>query len=72
VYLFSDGFADQFGGPEEKKFKNANLKELFVSVYKFPMDKQREMLERAFEDWKGEQEQIDDVLIVGRKFIEFK
>jgi ligand-binding sensor domain-containing protein/serine phosphatase RsbU (regulator of sigma subunit) len=68
VYIFSDGFADQFGGPDEKKFKNANLKELLASVSHFPMDNQKELLDRAFEDWKGNQEQIDDVLVMGRKF----
>jgi ligand-binding sensor domain-containing protein/serine phosphatase RsbU (regulator of sigma subunit) len=72
VYIFSDGFADQFGGPEEKKYKNANLKELLASIYKFPMDKQKEILDHAFEEWKGDQEQVDDVLIVGRKFINLK
>ncbi len=69
IYLFSDGYADQFGGPEGKKFKTANLKELFVSVHSMPMDEQRQVLDSTIENWRGTHEQIDDILIVGRRFI---
>lgn len=69
IYMFSDGYADQFGGPEGKKFKTANLKELLVSVYAMPMDEQRQVLDKTIEDWRGGHEQIDDILIVGRRFI---
>jgi ligand-binding sensor domain-containing protein/serine phosphatase RsbU (regulator of sigma subunit) len=68
IYLYSDGYADQFGGPDGKKFKSAVLKEKLAGMNSYPMDRQREMLEEAFEEWKGTQEQIDDVLVVGRKF----
>jgi ligand-binding sensor domain-containing protein/serine phosphatase RsbU (regulator of sigma subunit) len=68
VYLFSDGYADQFGGPDCKKFKTANLKELLLSIHQNPMDQQREILDQRFNDWKADNEQIDDVLIIGRKF----
>jgi ligand-binding sensor domain-containing protein/serine phosphatase RsbU (regulator of sigma subunit) len=68
VYLYSDGYADQFGGPECKKFKTSALKELLVSISKFPTERQQKMLDKAFEDWKGNGEQIDDVLVLGRKF----
>jgi serine phosphatase RsbU (regulator of sigma subunit) len=68
IYMFSDGYADQFGGPEGKKFKTANLKELFVSMHEESMDNQRETLDITIENWRGGHEQIDDILVMGRKF----
>jgi ligand-binding sensor domain-containing protein/serine phosphatase RsbU (regulator of sigma subunit) len=65
LYLYTDGFADQFGGPNGKKFKETNLKKLLVSIAHFPMEKQKEKLEEEFEKWKGELEQVDDTLIIG-------
>lgn len=67
LYLFSDGYADQFGGPGEKKFKASALKELLAGISRLTVDQQREKLEQTFEEWKGALEQIDDVLIVGRR-----
>jgi ligand-binding sensor domain-containing protein/serine phosphatase RsbU (regulator of sigma subunit) len=69
VYMYSDGYADQFGGDDGKKFKTTNLKEKLVSISGEPIDRQREILEMTFEVWKGDHEQIDDVLIVGRRFV---
>jgi ligand-binding sensor domain-containing protein/serine phosphatase RsbU (regulator of sigma subunit) len=68
VYLYSDGYADQFGGPEGKKFKTSGLKDLLIRINSYSIEKQGEILERTFEEWKAGQEQIDDVLIVGRRF----
>jgi ligand-binding sensor domain-containing protein/serine phosphatase RsbU (regulator of sigma subunit) len=68
IYMFSDGYADQFGGPDNKKFKIANLKELFVSMQKKTMDEQREILDTTLEKWRGGHEQIDDILVMGRRF----
>ena len=68
IYLFSDGYADQFGGPDGKKFKTSALKDLFMSISHLPAKQQHSILDKTFEEWKGDQEQIDDVLIVGRKF----
>jgi serine phosphatase RsbU (regulator of sigma subunit) len=68
LYIFSDGYADQFGGPESKKFKTSALKELLMRIGHLEIDEQKDVLERAFEDWKVNQEQIDDVLVIGRKF----
>ncbi len=65
VYLFSDGFQDQFGGPYGKKFKIKKLKEFFEQNHDKNMPEQKVMLETIFTDWKGDQEQIDDVLVVG-------
>lgn len=65
IYMFSDGYADQFGGPNIKKFKNSQLKEFLLSIHKLPLKEQKKKLEKAFSDWKGNNPQIDDVLIVG-------
>lgn len=65
VYLFSDGFPDQFGGPDNKKIGSKRFKELFVSLAGQSMDKQKEKLENHFEEWKGEVGQLDDVLVIG-------
>ena len=66
VYLFSDGFEDQFGGPEGKKFMIKNFKELLLTIHHEPFDKQKGILDKAIEDWKGTKEkQIDDILVMG-------
>jgi serine phosphatase RsbU (regulator of sigma subunit) len=67
IYMFSDGYADQFGGPNRKKFKYLQLKELLLSIHKTPLEEQRERLEKVFLDWKGTNSQIDDVTILGYK-----
>ena len=68
VYLFSDGYADQFGGEHKKKFKYKNLKELLLKIQSEPMEKQRLILDRTIEEWKGDVEQLDDILVIGRRF----
>ncbi|MFO7656711.1 MAG: two-component regulator propeller domain-containing protein [Bacteroidales bacterium] len=65
LYMFSDGYADQFGGPEEKKFKSGALKELLFEIHKKPLSEQKEILEKTHESWKGELQQIDDIMVVG-------
>lgn len=65
VYLYSDGFADQFGGPKGKKFKYNALKKFLVSVHHLPPAEQREKLLSTFENWRGNLEQVDDILVVG-------
>lgn len=67
LYLFTDGFADQFGGPKGKKFMYRQLADLIYSIRSLNMKEQRERLEAAFNHWKGDQEQIDDVCIIGLK-----
>lgn len=68
VYLSSDGFSDQFGGPKRKKFKRSQFKKLLHSVSGLSLHKQREMIECSFEEWKGKLEQIDDVCVMGIRF----
>ncbi len=64
-YLFSDGYTDQFGGENVKKFNRKRFRQLLQSVHMAPMDIQRKELELAFERWKGNNEQIDDVCVIG-------
>jgi ligand-binding sensor domain-containing protein/serine phosphatase RsbU (regulator of sigma subunit)/ABC-type amino acid transport substrate-binding protein len=68
IYIFSDGYADQFGGPKGKKFKYNAFKELLVTHINHPMDEQCRILDHTFEQWKGDIEQIDDVVVIGMKF----
>jgi len=65
IYIFSDGYVDQFGGEKGKKFTPKALKNLLLSVQDQSMEKQNSMIEEAFEGWKGKYEQIDDVCIIG-------
>lgn len=65
IYIFSDGYADQFGGEKGKKLKTTNFKRLLLSIQKEPMQKQRDLIDKAFEKWKGNLEQLDDVCIIG-------
>ena len=67
IYLFTDGYADQFGGPEGKKYKYRRFRYLLLTIHKFPMDQQRDYLARSIEQWQGNHEQVDDILIVGFK-----
>jgi serine phosphatase RsbU (regulator of sigma subunit) len=68
VYIFSDGYADQFGGENEKKFKTGALKKLLLSIQDKSMNEQKEILDRTIEDWRGNIDQIDDILFIGRRF----
>lgn len=65
VYTFTDGYGDQFGGPEGKKFKHKQLREIFVEVSELSINQQFEHINTRFEDWKGALEQVDDVLVIG-------
>lgn len=65
IYLFSDGYADQFGGPNGKKFKYKTMQNLLIEIHEKPMEDQREILNREFEKWRGMLEQIDDVCVIG-------
>ncbi|MDZ7635696.1 MAG: triple tyrosine motif-containing protein [Bacteroidales bacterium] len=65
LYIFTDGFADQFGGEEEKKFKTINIRSLLAEIYSLPADEQKRMLEKAIRDWMGDVPQVDDILFIG-------
>ncbi len=64
-YIFSDGYVDQFGGERGKKLKSQNFKTLLLSIQHETMEKQRELIDEAFETWKGHYEQLDDVCVIG-------
>lgn len=68
IYLFTDGFPDQFGGPDGKKFKYKPFKELLLEMHDRPMEEQKKILQMVFDEWKGELDQIDDVLVMGLRF----
>jgi len=65
IYLFSDGYADQFGGEEGKKFKYRRFRHLLLTIYEYPMEEQRISLEKHINQWKGNLEQVDDILVIG-------
>ena len=65
LYMFSDGFVDQFGGERGKKFKSANFKQLLASLHDQSMDQQMQAIHHRFEEWRGELEQLDDVCVIG-------
>ncbi len=67
LYLYTDGYADQFGGPKGKKLKYKTLNELLLKNIAKPMNEQAEILNIEFENWRGNLEQVDDVCIVGIK-----
>ena len=64
-YIFSDGFADQFGGDKGKKFKGASFKRLLLAIQNESMEVQMERINDAFKSWKGDFEQVDDVCVIG-------
>jgi len=65
IYLASDGFKDQFGGPQGKKYMVKRFSELLMSIAEKPMEEQRQLLDHTFESWRGDQEQVDDLTILG-------
>ncbi len=65
IYIYTDGYADQFGGEKGKKFMYKPFKKLLISIYNLPMDRQKEVLLSQFESWKKDLEQVDDVCIIG-------
>ena len=70
LYLCSDGYADQFGSPEVKKFKTVNIKRVLSEIWNLPINDQKNKLEQELNDWKGELTQVDDILFIGRRITE--
>jgi hypothetical protein len=66
--MFSDGYADQFGGPKGKKLYKKNFYNILLEASKWPIEHQKFILEKKFLEWKGDLEQIDDILVIGIKF----
>lgn len=64
-YAFSDGFVDQFGGIDSRKFMTKNFKELIINIHALPVCDQHKTMEKTLNDWKGDNEQTDDILVIG-------
>lgn len=67
IYMFSDGYADQFGGESSKKFKDIRFWQLLIDISDKPMVQQKQIVHETFENWKGQNDQIDDVMVIGIK-----
>ncbi len=67
LYLFSDGYIDQFGGQRNKKFLKRRFKELLIKNSSQPLAKQKEVLDKTIDDWRGKHEQVDDICVIGVK-----
>jgi serine phosphatase RsbU (regulator of sigma subunit) len=65
LYIFSDGFVDQFGGRDGVKYKTSKLKKLLAGIYSKPMAEQRRIIEDEFEKWRGSSDQVDDITFIG-------
>ena len=63
-YIFTDGFPDQFGGPQGRKFMYKSFRNLLFENRNLSMDEQRDILDKSIEDWRGDSKQIDDILII--------
>jgi len=70
IYMFSDGFLDQFGGPQGKKFMSKNFKKLILELQSVPVNEQGSALEKILLGWMGEISQIDDILVMGLRMSE--
>mgnify|MGYP001160587448 FL=1 len=67
LYIFTDGFADQFGGQHEKKFKTVNIRSLLSKIHMLPVDEQKRRLENAIREWMKDLPQVDDILFIGTR-----
>lgn len=65
IYIFSDGYADQFGGPKGKKLMLGKFREILFEASKLPVEEQKQFLNETIESWKGNHEQVDDILVIG-------
>jgi serine phosphatase RsbU (regulator of sigma subunit) len=65
IYLFSDGYVDQLGGEFRKTFRSLHFRKMLLGIHAKPLQEQKEWLKKALEDWKGEIDQVDDILVVG-------
>ncbi len=65
IYLFSDGYPDQFGGPNGKKFMYRRFRHMLLTIHKLPLQEQKDLLEESIEAWKGKNDQVDDMLVIG-------
>jgi serine phosphatase RsbU (regulator of sigma subunit) len=69
IYMFSDGYADQFGGPSAKKLKYNQFKKFIIESMFLTMEEQKIYLEQKLNEWQGDLEQVDDVLVMGVRIV---
>jgi serine phosphatase RsbU (regulator of sigma subunit) len=67
IYMCSDGYADQFGGPDARKFKSGSVRKLLSEIYRLPLPKQKERLEKELKHWMGDFDQVDDIMFIGMR-----
>lgn len=67
IYMFSDGYTDQFGGPHDKKFMYRRFRHLLLTIHNFPMEEQRSIISDSIKSWRGKNEQVDDLMVIGFK-----
>jgi serine phosphatase RsbU (regulator of sigma subunit) len=65
IYMFSDGYIDQLGGVNRKTFRSGNFKKLLINIHQMPVYEQKVILEEKLDEWRGNIEQIDDILVAG-------
>ena len=70
IYLFSDGYVDQLGGPNRKTYRSRQFKQLLINIHQKPLHEQKEILEKEYEEWRKDIEQIDDIMVMGIRFTE--
>jgi serine phosphatase RsbU (regulator of sigma subunit) len=72
IYMFSDGYVDQIGGPRRKTFRSRKFKQLLIDIHQKPLQEQKAILEKEYEKWKRDIEQIDDIMVMGIRFCKSK
>lgn len=72
IYMFSDGYTDQFGGPNNKKFMFRRFRHLLLTIHNFPMEEQKTILKESIDSWKRTNDQVDDLMVLGFRPIERK
>jgi serine phosphatase RsbU (regulator of sigma subunit) len=70
IYLFSDGYVDQLGGPNRKTYRSRQFKQLLLNIHQKPLQEQKEILEKEYDEWRQNIEQIDDIMVMGIRFTE--
>jgi serine phosphatase RsbU (regulator of sigma subunit) len=68
IYMFSDGYVDQIGGPDRKTFRSRKFKQLLINIHHKPLLEQKEILDKEYEEWRHDIEQIDDIMVMGIRF----
>ena len=68
IYMFTDGYIDQLGGPNRKTFKSKQFKQLLIDIHQKPLNEQKALLEKEYQAWRRDIEQIDDIMVMGIRF----